>query len=228
MGKSIVAGLIRARLRNHSEERALTREIVKTVSSITTTLVNVKGDAYTEALAVLAADNMPLYEVIKGLSRNPSPTQANTTLLENALVAAAALNQTSYVQALIKLGARARCRTRFFGDALHTATTHTSPKTFLSILGTALATDEQFNSRFAALRIVIALEHAAAQDRADIFSTELWTSIKETYEHSGLHEVFNLAIMAATLASYNSVVLAIFDLLRSYDSDFLGTVDSMN
>ena len=221
MSKPVVASLIRAKLRHHQEERALTREVLHTANFITAFLVDAEKDTYADALVHLAADNLPLYEIIKGLSKDATPPDTDACLLENALAAALSLDRTSHMQTLINLGAKAQSRTKWFGDALNIAASYAAPKTILSILRTALATDEQAKKRLAASRLIMALEHAATQGRADIFCTELWTSVEETYDHSLVHKVFEPAITSATLAYHNNVVVAIFDLLRSRNRNFL-------
>jgi hypothetical protein len=227
MSKSMVVRLIRTKLRNHQEDRALNREILHTASFITTSLVNAEKDVYTYTLVRLAADNLPLFEIIKGLSRDSSPADTAARLTENALAAALSLDQTSHIQALMKLGAKAQSRTKWFGDALHVAACYAAPKTFLSILGTVLATDDQFKERFAASRLIMALEHAATQGRADIFCSDLWTVIEETYDHCLVHQVFEPAIKGATLACHDNAVLAIFALLSSHNRSFLNASHDM-
>ena len=221
MSKAMVAGLIRTKLRNHQEERALTREVLRTVSFITASLISVEKDVYTETLVRLTADSLPLYEIINGLSRDSLPPDTGVCLLENALAAALSLDQTSHIQALMNLGAEAQSRTKWFGDALQVAASYAAPKSFFSVLGNALATDDQVKKRLTASRLIMALEHAATQGRACIFCTDLWTSIEGTYDHCLVHKVFEPAIKAAALACHDSVILAIFDLLRSRDGNFL-------
>ena len=221
MSKAMVAGLIRSKLRKHKDERALTRDVLRTVSFSTVCLVNVDKDAYTDTLVHLAADNVSLCEIIRGLTRDSNTLDIRTCLLENALAAAISLDQGSQIQTLMNLGAEAQSRTKWFGDLLHIAASYAAPKTVLSIFRTVLATVKQSKKRLAASRLIMALEHAATQGRADIFCAELWTSVEETCDHSFLHRVFEPAITGATLACHDNVVVAIFDLLRSYNRNFL-------
>ena len=95
MSKAMVAGLIRSKLRKHKDERALTRDVLRTVSFSTACLVNVDKDAYTDTLVHLAADNVPLCEIIRGLTRDSNTPDTRTCLLENALVATISLDQGS-------------------------------------------------------------------------------------------------------------------------------------
>ena len=127
----------------------------------------------------------------------------------------------------MNLGAEAQSRTKWFGDPLHIAASYAVPKTVLSIFRTVLAIVKQSKKRLAASRLIIALEHAATQGRANIFCAELWTSVEETCNHSFLHRVFEPAITGTTLACHDNVVVAIFDLLRSHNRNFLSASHDM-
>ena len=121
----------------------------------------------------------------------------------------------------MNLGAEAQSRTKWFSDPLYIAVSYAVLKTVLLIFRTVLAIVKQSKKRLAALRLIIALEHAAIQGRANIFCTELWTSVEETCNHSFLYRVFEPTITGVTLACYNNIVVAIFDLLQSYNRNFL-------
>ena len=121
----------------------------------------------------------------------------------------------------MNLGAEAQSRTKWFSNLLHIATSYAVPKTVLSIFRTVLAIVKQSKKRLTTSRLIIALEHTTIQSRANIFYTELWTSIEKTCNHSFLHRVFEPAITGTILACYNNVVVAIFDLLQSYNRNFL-------
>ena len=227
MSRSMVAGLIHAKLRNIPEERALTRDILHTVGFINTNLDDVEQKTYTDTLVHLAADGIPLYEVINGLTRVSNLPDHGTALLENALAAGLSLDQPSHVQALLNLGAKAQSRTKWFGDALQIAACHAATDRFFLILKKALTTDDLSKKRLTASRLVMALECAATEGRADIFGTDLWAYIEETYDHCLLHKVLEPAINAAALAYHDIVIIAIFALSSTHNRNFLDACDDM-
>ena len=79
-------------MRKHKDERALTRDVLHTVSFSIVYLVNIDKDTYTDTLVHLAADNVPLYEIIKSLTRDSNTLDIRTYLLENALAATISLD----------------------------------------------------------------------------------------------------------------------------------------
>ena len=88
----MVVGLICLKLRKYKDERALTRDVLRTVSFSIVCLVNIDKDAYIDTLIHLVVDNVLLCEIIKGLIRDLNTLDTRTCLLENILAAAISLN----------------------------------------------------------------------------------------------------------------------------------------
>lgn len=219
MHKSMVANLIRAKVKKKPDQRALTREILQTVTFVMATLDQPSEEAYTDALVRMAAKHLPLHEVIRGLSTHPDLPETGSSLLENALAAALFLDLPSDVETLLNQGAKAQSSTKWFGNALTVAGCHARAQSFFSVLKTALATDDPLRKSVIASRLIMAFERGAAQGRADVFCARLWADMDEMFAQHPAHTFFYPALMSGTLASNDDVVLAVFELFTLRDTN---------
>ncbi|GAB7366157.1 hypothetical protein MBLNU230_g7719t1 [Neophaeotheca triangularis] len=221
MSKPMVASLIHSKLKAEPEQRPLTKELAHTVRFAESVFGPGQTTHFTNTLVQLAANHLPLYEIIDGLSWSSTATDSHFTVLENTLAVALYLDRPSHVETLIKLGAKAQVRTMSFGDPLTHAACHGQLPTYLLILGVSMATDNETIRRLVSSRHVLALRQAAVFGRADLFCRDLYTSMEHMYAYYGVIGVYEPIIKAATLASRVEVVFAVFRMLDGQNADIL-------
>lgn len=217
MSAAMTAGLIHYKLRSHPDERALTREILYTADVVAAVLGEAHREAYTDALVHLTAHELPLHEILHGLARGPRFAATTSSPAENALVASLFIGQPSDTQVWIRTGARARRRTKWFGDALTVACWHTDMETFRSILGVVCMTEDPLQRDTAASRTVTALECGAAHGRIDIFSQDVCRGLQKVGARYGMDDFLKPALKSAAMNSHEDVVMAILELIREHD-----------
>jgi len=217
----MVARLIQSKLKTRFEERPLTKERVHTVRFAKSNLGVERTTHLTDALIQLAANHLPLYEIINGLSRGSTATSPYFTALENTLAVALYLDRPFDVKILLGLGAKAQARTKSFGDPFIHAACHGQLSTYLLVLSVSMATADGSMKLLISSRHVLALQQATAYGRAALFGRDLYRSKEHMYAYHPVHLVYESVIKSATLASQVEVVFAVFQMLDEQDTDIL-------
>ncbi|EME80198.1 uncharacterized protein MYCFIDRAFT_177166 [Pseudocercospora fijiensis CIRAD86] len=213
ISKTMLEGLLTSKLKIKGEWRPLTREILRSVQVTRTTIEGAAEDLYERAFVRLALDQLPLSRIVQDLVPTGTSCERNAArLLDNALAAAVFLNRASDVQAFMELGANASGRTTWFGDTLVVAGSHAGVDVFYLILRATLRS----HRNLAISRLIMSLEHAAERGRAALFCPRLWAEIERLFTDLSPSHCFGPALKSAALASQNSTVLAIFELLHTH------------
>lgn len=223
MNKSLVASLMRAKLGKNQHERVLTRELLRTVDLVETILGHDLRAIYTNALVRLAVEELPLHEIMRGLSRNQELQFTCSDPLENALVAALSLDRQAHVEVLLDQGAEAPYRTKWFGDALIVAARDVQVETFSVLLAKRSATENPRREPFMASRLAFAFERSAAHGRADMFDFNFWSQSWRTCLNFRLMPILEPALESAILAVHDHIVIAIFQLLKANDDHLMAS-----
>ena len=225
MGRAMIAGLIHHKLESYQDERALTAEILRTTDFVAAALGEINREAYKDALVELAANELPLHEILHGLAREPWVSIAESSSVENALVASLYIGRQSEMQIWLHQGARAGHRTKWFGDALTVACCYADVGMFRSMLNVVFMTDNTLDDTVAASRTVMALECGAAAGRVDIFSRDVCRDIQNSGARYSMSDFLKPALKSAALDTHEDMVIATMSLMRQHSLDAFTTPD---
>nr|POE75501.1 hypothetical protein CFP56_53613 [Quercus suber] len=225
MSKSMVAGLIHYKMKSEPHTRPLTSEIRETLQLIES--IPGLGDTtgYNEALVQLAAEALPLSEVIGRLSARSYKTAHRSSILENALIAALYQNQISHIETILACGAQPHRRTYSFGEPIAVAACYAGLDSLYLVVQKASLLKDELCDKLVASRLLAALEKAAGKGRSDIFAKGMPVLIDIVGPGEPRYLFYTTALSSAILAGHGHVVDTITDILNKDDYLFTSRDD---
>lgn len=218
MPKVMIARIIEHKTNMHNGRcRSICSSITKAADFLTNLFVNKEEISASEcirALALTAANNLCLSEIVKHLEvSNRSDQYQDTTCPESALIAATCMQRASTVKKLVEVGAIATRRTRYFGDAMTAAARSGSEDILNHFLDTSQCSSGM-SSPMESLSHTTALEAASAAGQEQAVSVLL--------RRAPLlrpHVLFDAAIQSATQGNHESIALMILQQRKPLDPD---------
>jgi hypothetical protein len=118
MHKSMVADLIGTNLRKTRTDRMLLQELFSMMEFVAQNFGETPPRVLCRRSRTLVAEELPLHEIVHGLSKDYKQQYVCSTPLENASGGGAIYRPTSGRSGFAGSGAETQCRTKWFGDTL--------------------------------------------------------------------------------------------------------------